>query len=356
MNCITQYGPINLDQNIQLFQNDNSVEIDQKAVNWLKSMFKNHSDETIIKEAKRAIDELNVQNLFDELKDYSCKHFTDSDVVLNLRVINNTINIYQDDTNIVFNSMMSSVYMSFLLVQFYHSYVSDNYEEQQKNKESDFCNKYILFIINEMCYGLFNLGVDYPDEKSLQIFWDKIKDIENISTIASDLFYASITFALLHEMSHAYLRHDPYDKSVEKEIEADKHAYSIFLNYYDDIKNNKFASRFKEIISDYIYFAPIFLLDFYNLVFYTGRELCADNYNIDDSFFENTLKRKETIINLFENCDADVDENITYSVYNSFSDSIDLFVDFFVKYNKAGYFEKIKKANKEKGEKNNEQY
>ncbi len=342
MNFITQYAPSAFGDNIRNYDKDDKITLDDNTLFWLKKILRSDTDEGVLHTVNDANNKVSILRLFNELEIFVLQFFRD-DIKLNLKVVDNSIQLCQDGVDIVFNTVMSSAYMGFILSQIYHSYVNDNYRGTQKQTETLFCNRYSLFIINEMCYGDFDKKVDFPDKDSLNILFERMNSFENLLHISADIYFSSIAFALLHEISHAILTHDPGSHSAKKEIEADHCAFKLLISYFEAIKSERIVSSFGEIITDYVYLAPLYLLDFYRVVYYTGKSLCAESFSLPYPFFDEIHERKKRIVSIFDKCEVDVDENISYGVYYSYDDSIKSFLRFFERADKRGELEKYKR-------------
>lgn len=329
-----------------------SKEIDEHTINWLKIYHKTDSEKIVYEKIDEAMKDANLEKLFSELDRYAANYFK-TNPKLELEIRDSTISIAQSENIVYMNSMMSSAYFSFLLTHIYHSYVIDNPGED-KETEDLFCFRATLFILNEMCFHDFEQPIELPDAESIDMLFEKIQTKLNLFNIASDLFYTSIMFAFLHEMSHAYLNHDTDTHSLKKEIEADKYAYQMFLNFCYDIQNDISESNFKECIQVYTYLAPLYLLEFYYTVYYTGNFLCLNVNTVENNTFDEIVKRKEELFEVFYAWDGEIDEDLAYGVYNAYRDAEDSFIRSFVASDKAGYFDEIKKKNIIKGVKKND--
>lgn len=199
-----------------------------------------------------------------------------------------------------------------------------------------------------MCFHDFEQPIIFPNDKSIDELLSRIQDKQNLFNLASDLFFTSISFALLHEISHAYLCHEPGDFSKIKELEADKYAYELFLDFCYDASHGKIKTVFRECIQDYTYLSPMYLLEFYYTIYYTGSFLCPNIPPVNKDTFELINERKSKLFDVFYNWDKDISGeavDTAYGVYNAYLDAEDSFIRSFVASDKAGYLISLKQKN-----------
>lgn len=283
---------------------------------------------------------INMNTLFQELDTYAAPYFHTTPS-LKLSTLNNTLTIAQNENIIYLNSVMPSALFSYIAIQIYHGTVLKNYSEYM------FCYRYTLFVLNEMCYHDFKQPVTFPDADSLKILMGKFVDKENLLHITSDLYYTSTAFALLHEIAHAYLKHDSDD--IENEYEADCMAYKIFLNYCYDVNNKLIKSNFNDCMPTYTYLAPMYLLDFYHMIYYTGSFLCHNCEPVKNETFELIIERQEKLKDIFQKWERDQTTDLPYSLYNHFLDGQEHFLNIFVSSDKKGMLDEIKHKNMQRG-------
>ena len=132
---------------------------------------------------------------------------------------------------------------------------------------------------------------------------------------------------------------------IEKEMEADAKAYLIYLNFCRDIQNEKISSDFKECLKAYTYMAPMYLLDFYYVVYYTGSFLCPYHPVAGKEMFDDIVARKDALFNVFYSWESDTDPDEAYDMYNIYLDGAESFLRSFVASDKAGMLDKIKERN-----------
>ena len=294
---------------------------------------------SIVEQFRKSV---NIEPLFNELNQYGAQFFNISPF-LSLKYRENTITISQRKDTVYMNTMISSVLFLYIATQIYHSYVIDTHGRD--SAENLFCYQYTLFILNDMCFNEFNQPVILPNEESVDMLFSKMADKPNLLDRTSDIFYSALAFALLHEISHAYLKHNEKNFGIEKELEADEKAYFIYLNFCQDIQNNKIASNFKECLNQYTYMAPMYLLDFYYVVYYTGSFLCPYHFSADKKTFDDIVERKNALFEVFYSWECDIDPHDSYDMYNIYLDGAESFLRSFVASDKAGMLDVIKERN-----------
>ncbi len=321
---------------------------DREIVNLLQRYY--NSDNINVDDIQTIYNKTSVEALFEELNQYASKFFK-TNPTARLSIRTNTINISQSKDTVYINDAISSAFLSFVLLQFYQSDLIDN-PVPNGDEEKLFCYRYLIFILNEMCFSEFGLPLSFPNDESHRMFLDKFLEKRNILNISSDMFNVAMSFALLHELSHAYLKHSEEDDKMEKELEADKYAYRILLNFYSDIKEGRIDSEFKECFSDYMLMAPLILLEFYYVVFYTGSFLSSSPEFASKEMFDEIVKRKESLLEVFYAWDGEADEQKAYGLYNSYLNGEELFLRTFVASDKAGCFDELRKKNKKRRKSN----
>lgn len=326
----------------QANSNYNQKELTPSVLKFLKSYWeKNDEDElqAIVEQSQQSV---NIENLFKELDQYAAKFFN-TEVSLSLKFREDTIAISQSKDTIYMNTLMSTVLWSYIATQIYHSYVLDTYG--RGSVEDRFCYQYTLFILNDMCFNEFKQPVVLPNEESAGLLLSKMEDKPNLLAISSNIFYSALAFALLHEISHAYLNHDEKTVGIEKEMEADEKAYLIYLNFCYDVQNDKISSNFKDCLKSYTYMAPMYLLDFYYVVYYTGSFLCPYHPAAGKEMFDDIVARKEALFDVFYSWESDTDPDEAYDMYNIYLDGAESFLRSFVASDKAGMLDIIKERN-----------
>lgn len=294
---------------------------------------------SIVEQSQQSV---NIESLFKELDQYAAKYFN-TEASLSLKFRDDTIVISQSKDTVYMNTLMSTVLWSYIVTQIYHSYVLDTYGRD--SEEDLFCYQYTLFILNDMCFNEFKQPVVLPNEESVELLFSKIADKPNLLDISSDIFYSALAFALLHEISHAYLKHNEKTIGIEKEMDADAKAYLIYLNFCLDIQNDRISSNFKESLKSYAYMAPMYLLDFYYVVYYTGSFLCPYHSAAGKETFDDIVARKDALFNVFYSWECDIDPNEAYDMYNIYLDGVESFIRSFVASDKAGMLDILKERN-----------
>lgn len=321
---------------------NNKKELTPSALKFLQSYWGKDDESELKSIVEQSQQSVNIENLFKELDQYAANFFN-TEASLSLKFREDTIAISQRRDTVYMNTLMSTVLWSYIATQIYHSYVLDTYGRD--SEEDIFCYQYTLFILNDMCFNEFKQPVVLPNEESAGTLLSKMTDKPNLLDISSDVFYSALAFALLHEISHAYLKHNEFTVGIEKEIEADAKAYRIYLNFCRDIQNNRVSSNFKECLKAHTYMAPMYLLDFYYVVYYTGSFLCPYHSAVGKVTFDDIVARKDALFNVFYSWECDIDPNEAYDMYNIYLDGSESFLRSFVASDKAGMLDVLKERN-----------
>ena len=319
------------------------VAINNLTIDVLKNYHNTDDVEAIVDSIHDAQNNASIKSVFDELNDYAADYFHVAPR-LSLEVRDNTVSISQSKDIVYINSVLSSAFFSFVAVQLYRSFLFDNGKGVETDEDL-FCYRYTLFILNDMCFNDFRQPTIFPSEESVLLLMERFKDNQHLLDLASDIFYTSVAFALLHEMSHAYLNHDEAEVGIKKELEADAVAYKLFLNFCDDVYQDKIKSNFKECMQPYTYMAPMYLLEFYYIVYYTGSFLCPYHVPAGGEMFQDIVDRKEALQDVFCSWDGGTDETEAYALYNAYLDGEESFLHSFVASDKAGLLDKLKERN-----------
>ena len=317
--------------------------VNNLTIDVLKNYYNTDETDAIVNSINDAQTNVSIESLFCELNVYAANYFH---VIprLSLEVRDNTVSISQSKDIVFINSILSTAYFSFVAVQLYHSSLLDDGKVAETDEDL-FCYRFTLFILNDMCFNDFKQPTIFPSEESILLLMDRLKDNKHLLDLASDIFYTSIAFALLHEMSHAYLNHKEVDVGIKKELEADAVAYKLFLNFCDDVYQDKIKSNFKECMQPYTYMAPMYLLEFYYIVYYTGSFLCPYHVPASNKMLQDIVDRKEALQNVFCSWDGGTDEAEAYALYNAYLDGEESFLRSFVASDKAGLLDKLKERN-----------
>lgn len=144
----------------------------------------------------------------------------------------------------------------------------------------------------------------------------------NLIEIAMDTFWVSWTFILSHEMYHAICNEQK--TPLEEELEADKFAYLVLMNLIQK-QNIKEMPDNIAVFFEYLYLAPMMLLDYFKLLdFYNalfGRTV---------SYIEHPSPehRQEKLFELFDELASDsFNTEVGNNLYNIFLDQVDLLKD-----------------------------
>ena len=148
---------------------------------------------------------------------------------------------------------------------------------------------------------------------------------ENILQIASDCYWVSWCFMVLHEIGHIVLNHTSLQYDENQEYEADKFAYDMIINLIE-----KYCDSDDEVMSvfrTYTCFAPMMLLDFYRMIDMYQSLIYPEQ---KQRFNPKPQRRIDKLIDLgidtFDISDA-------RNVYNNYLDVLDLFSEQFrIKY------------------------
>jgi len=311
-----------------------------ETIDWLKTYYKTEDENDVIKKAIEA-DQINLESLFTELKEYVYKYLGHT-FPLELEFIYDTIEISQSKSTIYINNVMSKAFLAYIATQMYHS------NTLGIESEDDFCYRYTLFVLNDMCFNNFKQPVIFPNGASMKMLLDKFSTNQHLLNLSCDIYFSAMAFAFLHEISHAYLEHSPFDQNIQKEIDADSMAFKIFLEYVDDVSKGRFESNFEECMLSHVYMAPMYLLEFYYMVYYTGSFLCAKNAVGKTDIFDGIVKRKNSLFDVFYNWNGGESEQDSYNLYNFFQDGQESFLNSFIESDKLGLLNDLKKRNKDR--------
>lgn len=234
--------------------------------------------------------------------------------------------------------MSSSSYISMLCYYAFILYQSDHLNDEKIKR---MCFQNILGVIKDSC--LWNC-----EPVALDVFDIVLNMIGTKGTYLSTacvLVNTSICFALLHEMSHYYLKHEitaPNEsKSLQMELDADKLAYNIFLSIIEKQRKGQFdGGEFTQSFQEYAYLAPAMFIGFLHIVRLVDKILY--NWEIESSDFENFIQRKEAIIDHIEDCDVDIDTEIGNQLYGGYEESLDSFARALVATEKSQLLDKYK--------------
>lgn len=148
---------------------------------------------------------------------------------------------------------------------------------------------------------------------------------ENIVQIASDCYWVSWCFMVLHEIGHVVLNHTNLKYDEKQEYEADQFAYDMIICLIEEYSgsNDEVMSVFRR----YTCFAPMMLLDFYRMIdMYQSCIYPEKKQRFNPKPQARIDKLIDVGIDQFDISDA-------RDVYNNYLDVLDLFSEQFkIKY------------------------
>jgi hypothetical protein len=141
----------------------------------------------------------------------------------------------------------------------------------------------------------------------------------NVMHLAMDTYWTSWTFVIGHELYHLQNRQNR--TGVEDELNADAYGYEILLHMIIEQLNNKMDPELS-IFYEYLYLAPIMLMEYYKLLIFYKKLI--SNVNISQKFLY-PEKRQEHLFSLFDTLVPDImDTTVGNDLLNSFLDVIEL--------------------------------
>lgn len=157
---------------------------------------------------------------------------------------------------------------------------------------------------------------------------------ENAMTIASDCYWVSWSFIVLHEIGHLVLGHTKIPYNVNQEYEADEFAYKMIINLIKKFRCS--SSDLMSVFQQYTCYAPMMLFDFYRIInMYQGvvyPELKSP-FNPDP---QSRIDQLITLINEESFDDSPEIDILGIDVYNNYLDVLDYFWEqFIIKYKKG---------------------
>lgn len=237
----------------------------------IRRMLQYFSDFFTEEQLRKNMEQYNLQNMFDVVKEYFGKEFRyDACAITLSNRYQKTINsyIYDDKDNPVFihiDELFESTVMAFFLVMFKWS---KDFSELETYGE---CFKYMLFLLNEVCIFGEMQGQDANDAL-LQLVSGDVQILQ----LAEDCYWTVVVFSLAHEVAHAYLESIGKTYSLQhpekEEYDADMIAYHIVLKIIMD-RDEK-----DRILEEYTYLAPMMYMNFFDLYYYTDRVLYKSQF------------------------------------------------------------------------------
>ena len=183
-----------------------------------------------------------------------------------------------------------------------------------------YCFINLIYLLDMRCTKKALGSVNHEKDKQ---WYRTLK--ENILQIASDCYWVSWCFMVLHEIGHIVLNHTSLQYDENQEYEADKFAYDMIINLIE-----KYCDSDDEVMSvfrTYTCFAPMMLLDFYRMIDMYQSFIYPEQ---KQQFNPKPQRRIDKLIDLgidtFDISDA-------RNVYNNYLDVLDLFSEQFrIKY------------------------
>jgi len=263
-----------------------------------------------------------------------CKHYFNKNIEVSLihDYKRNGLDVKSGSSNIYMNETLINSLLQYILVVIYFSL-------DFKNPEVDlYCYRKLLFITNEQCNNTYVL----PKESDFIEIMGKYPDIKTLN-VAYDVYWGIITFLILHELAHIFLGHFDTKKEYiisEREYEADKAAYLIFL----DMIYNKSRYNTLEFLEEYIYLAPMMAIDFFTLVNFVDGTINETRYFSRHPPHE---ERKDFLFDLFDKWDCEFNTVEGNGIYNWYVDVVEKFKKDLFNANEQGMLDLIKR-NKER--------
>ncbi|MDR0474165.1 MAG: hypothetical protein LBH43_10905 [Treponema sp.] len=243
----------------------------------------------------------------------------------------NGLDVRSDASSIFINDTLLESLSHFITVVIYHSLDFDNPEV------SLYCYRQLLFIINEECNNTYLL----PSENEYVDLIEKYPDLKTLN-VATDLYWGMITYLILHELSHIFLNHLNKEQIIaEQEYEADKEAYHIFLEMIyckNDYKKLEF-------LEEYIYLAPMMIIDFFSLVTFVDGTINETRYKSYHPPHEN---RKNNLFKLFSDWERDLNTEAGNGLYNWYIEVVERFKNDLFNANEKGMLKSIKRNQEKK--------
>ena len=168
---------------------------------------------------------------------------------------------------------------------------------------------------------------------------ESIRVIEGHFNEVSDLLFSIFAFAICHELSHIVLKHDKQNVSIiEREIEADTHAYIMFLKLIQNyLRGNDQEIAITECFQHYVANAPQILLRLYATIHSYLSIVYEEKYSQE---YPDFILREKTLFDMQKNmptkkwfslCEK-IDTTILFNqdaikFYNEFQKPCEFFVE-----------------------------
>lgn len=157
---------------------------------------------------------------------------------------------------------------------------------------------------------------------------------ENAMMIASDCYWVSWSFIVLHEIGHLVLGHTKVPYNVNQEYEADEFAYKMIINLIKKFRGS--SSDLMSVFQQYTCYAPMMLFDFYRIINMYQAIVYPE---LESRFNPDPQSRIDHLITLINEESFEDSPEIDFfgmDVYNNFLNVLDYFWEqFIVKYKKG---------------------
>jgi hypothetical protein len=243
----------------------------------------------------------------------------------------NGLDVKSGESSVFINDTLLHSLFHYINVVIYHSLDFDNPDV------SFYSFKQLLHMMNEHCNNTYSL----PGEDDVISVMEKYPNLKTLN-VASDVYWGMITFLIIHELSHIFLGHliDSKKQTIaEQECEADKEAYLIFL----DIIYNKNFYKDLDFLEEYIYLAPMMIIDFFTLVNYVDGTINDTRYK---SYHPPHEERKDIMFKLFADWECEFDSREGNSIYYWYISVVEKFKNDLFNAKDQGMLESIKRSNK----------
>lgn len=244
---------------------------------------------------------------------------------------NDTSRIFSTPNNVYIDLLMSSVLFDYAAT----SYLWARYADQEDIKSE--CFKQMFYNFDALC----RKGMFANVEGSLHLFNLLNLNSENWELgFIGDLYWCMISFAVCHEVSHIYLRHNIPKDTTEahmQEFQADQVGYEIYLSLmmkYKDSSEDKEYSVFRE----YLYAAPMILLLFYHNLFSMSYWLFGETIG---NSHPPLMKRIGKLLEISQSCKYDFNTTDGNIVLNNYWDVSEQFIGSLCNKLKAGKLQEI---------------
>ena len=310
-------------------------DFDIDTIEWMKKYCKNDDVFALCGAVVQETKKINISTLFDELSKYA-EHFYGRALPLKLVIVNDNLRIYRADNTIYTNPTMSTAFFSYIATQMFHSYTLGNTDDEL------YSFRYTLSILNNMCYGDFKLPIIIHDRESSLSLLEKFIDKKHLLDLVTDIYFSSMAFGISHEIAHSYLNHYGGIYDINIEIDADTSAFKMLIDFCNDVSDKRIESNFYECMQPHVYMAPMYLLEFYYVIYYTGSFLCPHAEAVAKKFFDDIVKRKESMMEVFYEYENVKEDHLAYDLYNFYLNGQEHFLRQFIASDESGTLNRIK--------------